>query len=264
MRGLIGLGYRAGMSRWLSAGAPDVECLELTAEHFFDASDAAISTLGERYPCSVHGLGLSLGTPGPLDEATLSRYSRVARLARARWATEHVAFTHAAGIDLGHLNPVAPTASNLALLLEHAFAVHEATGLPVCLENIAADLRLTGTLTEPDFLNALCESPHIRLLLDVTNLFVNAHNHGFDPYAWIAELQPGIVRQIHVVGFGTKGGRMVDDHRAPIQCEILDLMAAAADRHDVDAVILERDLDIPGPEGLIGELLRVRRSLGWN
>src|SRR5687768_14925208 len=100
-RGLIGLGYRPSLRPWLAAGAPEVECVELTAEHFFDASDAAIATIGARYPCSVHGLGLSLGTPGSLDGDTLSRYARVARLARARWATEHVAFTHGAGVDLG-------------------------------------------------------------------------------------------------------------------------------------------------------------------
>jgi uncharacterized protein (UPF0276 family) len=263
MRGLIGLGHRPSLARWLAGGVPEVECLELTAEHFFDAPDAAIAAIGERYPCSVHGLGLSLGTPGPIDSATLTSYSRVARQARARWATEHVAFTRAGDIDLGHLNPVAPTRDTLELLTEHASEVHEATGLPVCLENITSQLRIAGTMSEPEFLNALCSPPHVSLLLDVTNLFINAQNHGFDAKKWLSELQPGVVRQIHIVGYGMQDGRLVDDHRAPIQTELLDLMAAAATRHEVEAVILERDLDIPGPIELLGELSRVRRSLGW-
>ena len=149
-RGLIGLGHRPGLARWLSSGVADVECLELTAEHFFDADDGAIAAIGARYPCSVHGLGLSLGTPGPLDEDVLERYARVARLANARWATEHVAFTRAGGVDLGHLNPVAPTSDNLSLLAEHAQAVHEATGLPVRLENITSELALDGEMRETD------------------------------------------------------------------------------------------------------------------
>jgi uncharacterized protein len=263
-RELIGLGYRPAMSEWLAGGAPEVECLELTAEHFFDAPDSAIEAIGDLYPCSVHGLGLSLGTPGPIEPAALSRYARVARLARARWATEHIAFTHAAGIDLGHLNPVGPTEDNLSLLVEHALAVHEATRLPVCLENITSHLRLEGSIRETEFLNALCSaSPHIGLLLDVTNLYVNARNHGFDAAAWLAELEPGIVRQMHIVGFGGTNGALVDDHRAPIQPELLDLLAMAAERHEVEAVIVERDLNIPGPSELVDELSRVRRSLGW-
>ncbi len=262
-RGLVGLGHRPGLARWLSAGVAEVECVELTAEHFFDAPDETIAGIGARYPCSIHGLGLSLGTPGPLDDDVLSRYARVAALSGARWATEHVAFTRVGGIDLGHLNPVAPTRDNLALLIEHADAVHEATGLPIRLENITSELALAGDLDEPAFLNALCASPHVRLLLDVTNLWVNATNHAFDPYAWLAEIEPGAVRQVHIVGYGVRDGRLVDDHAAPIQPELLELLAAAAEPHEIEAVILERDLGLPGPTAMMGELARVRSCLGW-
>lgn len=262
-RGLVGLGHRSSLMRWLAEGVPEVECLELTAEHFFDAPDTAVSAIGQRYTCSVHGLGLSLGTPGPLDGPTLSGYSRVARLSQARWATEHVAFTRTGGIDLGHLNPLTPTRENLALVSEHALEVHEATGLPVRLENITSLLRLAGSLRETEFLSALCALPQVGLLLDVTNLYINARNHGFEAEAWLDELHPGVVKQIHIVGYGARGGRLVDDHRSPIQSELLDLMAAVAERHEIEAVFLERDLNIPRPAELIGELSRVRRSLGW-
>lgn len=263
-RGLIGLGHRPGLARWLSSGVSEVQCLELTAEHFFDATDDTISAVGARYPCSVHGLGLSLGTPGPLDADIVARYARVARLANACWATEHVAFTRADGIDLGHLNPIAPTRDNVALLTDHATTLHETTGLPVCLENITSALALEGDMREVEFLNALCDTPSIGLLLDVTNLWVNARNHGFDAFAWLCELRPGAVKQAHIVGYGEQHGRLVDDHRAPIQPELLDLLAAAADAQPIEAVILERDLDIPGPAELVSELARVRHAIGWH
>ena len=70
-------------------------------------------------------------------------------------------------------------------------------------------------------------------------------------------------KQAHIVGYGTAGGRLVDDHRAPIQSALLDLLAAAVERHDPEAVILERDLDIPGPLELGRELSRVRQAIGW-
>jgi uncharacterized protein len=264
MRKLIGLGHRPALAAWLAGGVPEVDCLELTAEHFFDVPDAAISRIGNQYICSVHGLGLSLGTPGPLDAATLGNYARVARLSDARWVSEHVAFTRAGAVDLGHLNPVAPTRDNLQLLSDHVQHVYEATGRPVRLENITTQLRLPGSFSEPDFLNALCEPPYVGLLLDVTNLFINARAHGFEAEDWLAELQPGIVRQMHIVGYGQTHGRLVDDHRSPIQPELFDLMAAAATRHEVEAVFVERDLDIPGPVEILSELARVRRALGWS
>src|SRR5262245_52427687 len=169
MREMIGLGHRPTLASWLGRGVPAVDCLELTAEHFFDAPDAAVSRIGDQYVCSVHGLGLSLGTPGPLDAPTLRNYARIARLSNARWVSEHVAFTRAGAVDLGHLNPVAPTRDNLQLLSDHVQCVYEATGRPACLENITTQLRLSGSFSEPDFLNALCEPPHVGLLLDVTN-----------------------------------------------------------------------------------------------
>jgi uncharacterized protein (UPF0276 family) len=223
-----------------------------------------VQEIGSRYPCSIHGLGLSLGTPGPLDADLLARYTRVARLAQARWATEHIAFTRAGGIDLGHLNPLPPTHANLALLRAHASVVAEQTGLPVCLENITSALRLEGDLSEAQFLNELCSVDGPGLLLDVTNLYINSRNHGFDPLDWLTELAPGIVRQIHIVGYGERDGQLVDDHAAPIQPELLDLLAPALERQTVEAVIIERDLNIPGPPELLTELARVRRALGWD
>jgi uncharacterized protein len=262
-RGLIGLGHRPTLASWLADGVSEVNCVELTAEHFFDAPDAAISRIGDQYVCSVHGLGLSLGTPGPLDAPTLRNYARVARLSKAQWVSEHVAFTRTAEVDLGHLNPVAPTRDNLKLLTDHVQQVQVATARPIRLENITTELRLSGSFSEPEFLNALCEWPDVGLLLDVTNLFINARNHRFDAEDWLSELQPGVVRQMHIVGYGEEYGRLVDDHRSPIQPELLELMAAAAERHDVEAVFVERDLDIPGPPELVGELSRVRQALGW-
>src|SRR4029453_9491345 len=196
------------------------------------------------------------------DAPTLRNYARVARLSNAQWVSEHIAFTRSGDIDLGHLNPVAPTPDNLQLLNDHIEQVHEATGLPVRLENITTQLRLSGSFSEPEFLNALCVSPHVGLLLDVTNLFINAHTHGFDAEQWVAELQPGIVRQMHIVGYGEERGRLVDDHRSPIQPELFDLMVAAAAGHEVEAVFVERDLDIPGPAEIVNELARVGSAFG--
>lgn len=62
--------------RWIKARPSEIGCLEITAEHFFDGGDAQLRTLARDYPLFVHGLGLSLGTPGPLDQGTLRKFAR--------------------------------------------------------------------------------------------------------------------------------------------------------------------------------------------
>ena len=109
MRRLVGVGYRRELARWIAARPAEIGCLEITAEHFFDRDLALLRALRREYPLFVHGLGLSLGTPGPLDAATLDAYARVAAAADPLYITEHVAFTRTRDVDLGHLNPIAPS-----------------------------------------------------------------------------------------------------------------------------------------------------------
>ena len=249
---LVGIGRRREIRTWLASRPSVVGCLELTAEHFFDRRDARaeLALLRRAYPLVVHGLGLSLGTPGPLDEETLSAFARVVAAADPLWISEHAAFTRSAEVDLGHLNPVVPSASALSVLSDHARQVMDRCQKPLLLENIATHLRTRGAWTEPEFLNRLCARAGCGLLLDVTNLYVNARNHRFDPLAWLDELDLSAVRQLHVVGCTVRNGRWHDLHAEPVQAEIRALVDEVLARTAVEAVILERDAAFPHPSEL--------------
>lgn len=253
-RRLVGLGYRRELARWIATRPQEIGCLEITAEHFFDRDLSPLRALRREYPLYVHGLGLSLGTPGPLDPAALEAYARVVEAADPLHVTEHLAFTRTRDVDLGHLNPVACTRANLALLADHARQVMDRCGKPLLLENIATALRLKGDLDEPDFLNRLCDRAGCSLLLDVTNLYVNSRTFGFDAAAWLDRVEPRHIVQLHIVGYTRRGGRWIDAHAEPIQEELFDLAAEAMNRAPVGSVILERDEAIPAPEELAGEL----------
>jgi hypothetical protein len=254
MRRLVGVGYRRELARWIAARPAEIGCLELTAEHFFGRDFEDVRSLRRDYPLFVHGLGLSLGTPGPVDRDTLDAYARVVAAADPLYITEHAAFTRTRDVDLGHLNPVAPTSENVRLLADHAREVMDRCGKPMLLENIASHLRLAGGLPEPEFLNRLCDAAGCGLLLDVANLYVNSRNHRFDPVAWIDAIEPRNVRQLHVVGYSRRGGRWHDAHAEPIQAELFDLTRHILERSPVQGVIVERDENIPAPEELAGEL----------
>ena len=257
----IGVGYRKEIATWLAARPPSINCLELTAEHFYDLPpsriDALLSRLGTGLSLFVHGLGLSLGTPGPLDRQRLERFAQMADATGAEWVSEHVAFTRTAETDLGHLNPVPPTREGVKIMAEHAREVMECCGRPLLLENITSHVRLMGELTETEFLNELCTSANCGLLLDVTNLFVNSCNHKFAPLEWLRELEPATIRQLHIVGFSCQNGRYTDDHSQPVQEELLDLARVIIDYAPVEAIILERDADFPGADGMNAEVAKL-------
>jgi uncharacterized protein len=259
----IGIGYREPLARWIDQAPAEIECLEITAEHFFDGGTGRLETLRQRYPLLVHGLGLSLATPGPLHADTLERFARVCAAAEPLWISEHVAFTRTPEVDLGHLNPICPDESTLQIMADHAQEVSERCGRSLVLENVTTHLRVPGTMSETEFLNRLCETADCGLLVDVTNLFINSRNHDFDPLTWIREIEPRRIVQLHVVGYTRTAQRWEDLHGESIQSDLHALISAVMDYAPVQAVILERDRNFPAPETLSGELrqlgsLRVR------
>ena len=257
----IGVGYRSPLNGWLEKRPQEVECLEITAEHFFDGGESLLSALSQRYPLFVHGLGLSLGTPGTLCQSTLDNFVKVATIANAQWVSEHIAFTRTDEVDLGHLNPVPWSRRSLAVIVDHVAEVAERCGKPVILENITSDLQVPGCYQETEFLNLLCETSSCGLLLDITNLFINSKNHGYDAVRWLHELDPQNIVQLHVVGYSKRGNRYRDYHSERIQPEIIELLQAVLEfAPSVQAVILERDQDLDDLSAIASELQRLQRT----
>ena len=259
---MTGLGYRRELADWIAGKPPGVDCLEITAEHFPPGREEPLARLGQDFHLFVHGLGLSLGTPGALDRERLEQFARVAAAANPDWVSEHIAFTRTAEVDLGHLNPVPPTREMVAIIADHAREVAERCRKPILLENITSHVQLPGDLTEPEFLNRICDRARCGLLLDVTNLFINSRNHGFDPLKWLHEIEPGLIQQLHLVGYAKAGDRFTDSHALPIQEELIELARAVVTYAPVQAITLERDEDFPSAPELACEIAKLQRIRG--
>ena len=238
---MVGIGYRRPLASWIDYRPEEIECLEITAEHFYDGDLDRLRELRRDYPMFVHGLGLSLGTPGPLDEIEIEHFRQVVDAADPLWISEHVAFTRTAEVDLGHLNPIAPSCESLAILVDHARRLSDVCGKPLILENITSHLRLNGELSETEFLNRLTDQADCGILLDVTNLLINSHNYQFNAGQWLRELEPHRIVQLHVVGYSRENGRWEDRHCEPVQDDLLGLTEDVTRYAQPKAVILERD-----------------------
>ncbi|MFN3648411.1 MAG: DUF692 domain-containing protein [Armatimonadota bacterium] len=258
----VGLGFREPFRAELFRNRGKVDFLEITAEHYLDVpawKDEELALLTDHFPLIPHGLGLSLGSAEGLDPAHLERLARLVNRLRPPWWSEHLAFTRAGGVEIGHLAPLPFTEEAVEAVCRNVELARSRIDAPLILENITYALELPGAeMTEAQFIRAVLERTGCGLLLDVTNLYVNGVNHRRDPYALLHALPLERVVQLHFVGVSRRGGLLVDDHAAPTPPEVWELLEEVLRRAPVKGVILERDARLPALSELLPELERAR------
>jgi uncharacterized protein (UPF0276 family) len=260
MRGFLGAGigyrraYRAAVGSSSSA-RPHV--LEVMPDHFF-ADPSEIDELVD-IPIVFHDVGLSVGTaPGAADLVTRARLERMrglVRRAKPILVSDHLAITRSpAGVDLGHLCPVLPNRATLDLVCDRVRAWQDLLGVPIALENIAHPFELTGDLSEADLFSELVARTGCGMLLDLTNLVLDARNFAFDPVSRLERYPLEAVFQVHLAGGIRVDGFWVDGHSAPVGRTELTLLARLRRRaRNLSAIIVERDRNLPPLSELLAE-----------
>jgi uncharacterized protein (UPF0276 family) len=265
----VGLGYRAPFRADLFAQRERVDFLEVTADHYFGASREKrdeLDLLANNFTLIPHGLDLSIGSAEGVDEAYLDQFAAlIERLDPPYWS-EHLAFTRAGGISIGHLACLPYTREAVDVVVGNIERVRRRIGVPLILENITADVLVPGgEMDEPEFVGAVLEAADCGWLCDVTNLFTNAVNHRRDVAADLDRWPWRRVVQMHFAGGRMSEGVLIDSHDAPTSPEVWRLLEAAVARSNVKGIILERDERLPPFDELLGELDHARaigRRLG--
>ena len=164
------------------------------------------------YPVVLHGVSLSIGSTDPLDERYLDELDALARAVEPAWISDHLCWGTAHGINAHDLLPLPYTEEALAHVARRVERVQERLGRRILLENPSSYLVLDGDMTEYEFLAELARRADCGILLDVNNVFVSAHNHGFDPRAYLAAMPAERVGQIHLAGHSEDGALLIDTH----------------------------------------------------
>jgi uncharacterized protein (UPF0276 family) len=216
---------------------------------------------------SVHALELSVACPEPPARKYLDGIRVVAEENGARSISDHLGFTRDGDgrVSMGHFQ--APpftqialdvTCRNIALIMRHY------RGYDFYIENIAYLFLFKGQMSESEFVTRVLNRTGCGLLLDVTNVYANAVNHGYDAREYIATVSAAAPRiQMHLAGgyFDEKAKRYFDSHSFPVHQEVWDLYRFALEqgRGKVDAVFIERDADFPTEIGWRNEVREARR-----
>jgi uncharacterized protein (UPF0276 family) len=210
-------------------------------------------------PVVLHGVSLSIGSTEPLDQRYLDGLAALARDIEPAWISDHLCWGTAHGYNAHDLLPLPYTEATLAHVAARVQAVQERLGRRILLENPSSYLAFReSSLPEAEFLAELSRRADCGILLDVNNVFVSAHNQGFDARAYLAAIPAERVGQIHLAGHSADGELLIDTHDAPVRDQVWALYADAVRRFGPRATMIEWDAHVPAFDVLVGELDRAR------
>jgi hypothetical protein len=205
----------------------------------------------------LHGVSLAIGSTEPLSERYLDGLERLVTRIQPAMVTDHLCWGRWQGRYVHDLLPLPYTEEALAHVAERVMAVQERLGRQLLLENPSAYLAYReSTLSEWKFLAELAERTDCGILLDVNNVYVSAHNLGFDPIAYLDGIPPDRVGQLHLAGHRDKGAYLLDTHDAPVAQPVWDLYREALRRLGRVPTLVEWDDRIPPLPELVAESRR--------
>jgi uncharacterized protein len=259
----VGLGFREPFRSDLFLHQHDVDFLEITADHYLDVPSQKmqeLELLARHFTLIPHGLNLSLGSAEGLDTSYARKFADLVQRLNPPWWSEHIAFTRAGGVDIGHLSPLPFTHEAVEVLCRNIIEMRRYVDVPLILENITYIVEMPGAqMSEAEFLTELLQRTDCGLLLDVTNLYINAVNHGHDLSTVLKQLPLERVVQLHFAGGYWHDGVLIDSHSQQTPSEVWDLMDEVVTRAPVKGIILERDENLPPFGELLEELERARQ-----
>jgi uncharacterized protein (UPF0276 family) len=202
-----------------------------------------------------HGVGLSLGGTERPSRRRLDHLAALAERLESPLVSEHIAYVRAGGLESGHLLPVARTEECLQVLCENVAEAQAHLPVALALEHVAALVEWPGNeLDEATFVSELVARTGVLLLLDLSNLYANAFNHGWDAAEALRRFPLDSIAYVHVGGGVHRDGIYHDTHAAPVLPEVLALVEELFAVADAPGVLLERDGNFPPQAELAAEL----------
>lgn len=256
-----GVGLRFRHHHLVADERPDVAWFEVHTENYMGGASAThyLDAIRKRYPISLHGVGLSLGSAEGLDAAHLGRVRELVGRIEPGLVSEHLSWSVAGGSYLADLLPLPMTEEALAVVCRHVDQVQTRLKRTLLVENPSSYLRFRhSTIPEWEFLAEVARRTGCGILCDVNNIHVSACNHGWDPLAYLDALPPRAIGEIHLAGHSIRqvapGQTLrIDDHGSRVAPEVWSLYREALKRFGPLPTLIEWDTDVPPLQVLIEE-----------
>jgi uncharacterized protein len=264
-----GVGLRLAHLAEMVTTRPACGRLEVHPENFLANPHATelLIDLSSKYPISLHTVGISVDSAGGIDSSHLRRIRDFAERIDPVFISGHLAWSTYRNEYLNDLLPLPYNKEALELVVRHIHQVQDVLCRPYLIENPASYVGFrSSTIPETEFLAEIALRTGCRLLCDVSNVIVSAHNMGYDPYTYIDHFPAEQISEIHLGGFtpeedeSTPGAELwIDTHAAPIAEFSWGLYAYALRRFGPKPAIIEWDNEIPSLDTLLFEAARADR-----
>ncbi len=266
--GLRPVHYAEIFERAEAGGGQDrlgVDWFEILSENYMVPGGKPLRMLDrvcELRPVALHGVSLNIGSVDPLDEDYLDALERLIERTSPRWVSDHLCWTGVGGHPLHDLIPLPYCDEAIEHVATRVQRVQQRLGRRIALENASSYLSFArDAMPEWEFISQLAEEADCLILLDVNNVFVSAHNHGFDPTAYIDGIRGERVAQIHLAGHSEQAPLLIDTHDHPVCDAVWSLYAYTLERFGPVSTSIEWDDQIPPFSRLLEEAERARKLL---
>ena len=200
----------------------------------------------EHYPFTLHCVGLSLGGIDPLDQQYLRTLKQMRQRYEPAWISDHLCFSSLDGTHYHDLLPLPYTEEAVQHIVRRIDQVQDYLGQRLLIENVSSYMTYRhSTLSEAEFIAAVCEEADCSLLLDINNIYVNEFNHGLSGIDYLDTLPLQRVGEIHLGGYEDKGSFLLDAHNNAVSEPVWQLYRQCMQRIPNTPTLIEWDNDIP-------------------
>ncbi|MBX9467732.1 MAG: DUF692 domain-containing protein [Rhizobium sp.] len=259
-----GAGFKPQHADAILADPFRIGFLEVHAENYMGAGGhphRILTRMRADFPLSIHGVGLSIGSPTGLDQAHLARLKTVVDRYQPEQISEHLAWSTHESHFLNDLLPVPYDEATLTRVCDHIDQVQNTIGRRILLENPSTYLGFeASTMSETDFIRAIASRTGCGLLLDINNVHVSATNHGYSARDYLAEFPLQSVEEIHLAGHAQDiddSGLplLIDSHDRPVDGLVWDLYEHVIAKLGPLPTLIEWDNEVPDWQVLKREAL---------
>jgi len=220
----------------------------------------------KQYPLVLHGLSLSIGSPEEPDWDFLKKVKKMIREHNVQIYSEHLSFAKLDNVHLYDLLPIPFRRDAVDHIVQRIQQVQDFLEMQLTLENVSYYTPVAAQMSEADFICEIVEKSGCGLLLDVNNVYVNAHNHGYDARTFIDQMPLDKVNYFHMAGhLQVSPDLIIDTHGEPIIDPVYELFDYTTTQMKKEVpVLLERDFNFTEMEELALEMKKLREILVKN
>ncbi len=259
---VMGLGLRHPHYRQIIECPPheQISWVEIHPENYFGGgiNFKFLEKIREDFPVSFHGVGLSLGSAEAVSAHHLQQLKILIDQIEPFQFSDHASWSMSGNAHLNDLLPLAYTAENLDNLCRNIDQAQHVLGRQILIENPSTYLRFKqDEMTEWAFLNEAVARTGCALLLDINNIVVQGHNHGFAPTDYLDQINFAAVKEIHLAGYTPReiDGQVlyIDTHGEQVHNDVWQTFTYAMAHYNPVRTLIEWDNNMPDLDILLAE-----------